>query len=85
MSCFEGVIPFVFALFVQLLDCLGDAEGFSVERCLGDKTVGEWETQDTCNARGYAKEEDVPMETSWFAKWELASLGDERRNWNKCQ
>ena len=78
---FKGVAAFVLALLVELLDGLGDAERLSVEGGLWDEAVGERQAEDAGNASGAAEEEEIPVETSRFAKRELGSLGDEGGDW----
>lgn len=73
----KGVAAFILALLVELLDGLGDAEGLGVERSLGDETIGEWQAEDAGDTGGAAKEEQVPVEASRFAKRELGALSNE--------
>lgn len=74
------VAALVLALFVDVLDGVGDAEGFGVEGGLGDEAVGEGQAQDAGDAGGEAEEEEVPVEAGGFSEGELGALGDEGRD-----
>ena len=70
-------MAFVSTFFVRISDDLCHAQGVGVERCLWDQAIGEWDAKEACDAGGEAEEEEVPMETCWFAERELGSLSDE--------
>lgn len=80
VGCFVGIFALVDALFVELLDGLGDAERLGVEGGLGNQAVGERQTQDARDTGGDAEKEHVPVEAGGFAERILAALGDERRD-----
>ena len=70
-------MTFVGTFFVRVRDDFRHAERISVEGCLRDETVGEWNAEKACNTCGDTQEEYIPVEASWFAEWELSSLRDE--------
>lgn len=55
-----------------------DTEGLRMERRLRDEPIWEWNSQEPGYKCGEAKQPNIPMEPSGFAKGELSSLGDER-------
>jgi len=71
-SLFDDVVDdtgcFAFVGFVWAGDLAGDAEGFCVERGLGDKAVGEGYAEKAGDEGCKTEEEDVPMEAGWFTQ-----------------
>lgn len=76
---------FAFVGVVFVGDVAGDAESGCVERCLGDETVGEGNTQETGHEGGDSEQPEVPVEAGWLAQRELGSLGDKRRDYMVSQ
>ena len=74
-------VAFAGAFFIVVGDEFGDAEGGGVEGCLGDEAIGEGDSEEACYACGCAKEEDIPMETGWFAKGKFGALSYEGGDW----
>jgi len=77
MIDFGNDVPFGVALFIGVRDYLCDAEGFGMEGCLGDKTIGEGNSQETCYTSCESQEEEVPVKAGGFTEGELCSLSYE--------
>jgi hypothetical protein len=61
--------------FVVVGDLSCYAECLCVEWGLRDEAIGEGDPQDTGNSGGKTKKKNVPVESGWFAKRELGTLG----------